>query len=38
MFGLLMYEDVPTVNTGKRSSMFEDLKKIYVCVNFSLFQ
>lgn len=27
MFGLPMYEDVPTVNTGKHSSMFEDWKK-----------
>lgn len=27
MFGLPMYEDVPTVNTGKHSSMFEDRKK-----------
>lgn len=37
MFGLPMYEDVPTVNTGKHSSMFEDWKK-NVCVDLSLFQ
>lgn len=38
MFGLPMYEDVPTVNTGKHSSMFEDWKKKNVCVDLSLFQ